>query len=427
VTAPALVPLKPEELNDEQRRMYDAVLASPRAQGATRKLLVREDGSLSGPFDAWLRTPVLGAHLEAVGMAFRTDTVLEAAPREVAVMVVARAWSADFEWWVHGMLARLTGVPQSVIDEIANYRRPVFDDEACAAAHDVAYELVHKRRIDEATIENAKSVLGERALVEVISNVGFYQLVSGILESFHPAPAAADVEVVGPPPAPERAGIDLFDAASTTRAVRRLKPDPIPEETLRRVLEAATWAPSGANQQPWRVIAVRDPKKKQRLAELYQKEWSEYAEMRLASAPKDFLPVAEKMLASGNYLAEHLGEAPVVNVFCFNPEQLYITDGDLDRASVVGGASLYPAVQNMLLACRAEGLGCVLTTLLCKRETEVCELLEIPKPWATHAFVPIGWPVGGGHGPLSRRPVEETVFADRFGEAMFEANESSHS
>jgi hypothetical protein len=64
---------------------------------------------------------------------------------------------------------------------------------------------------------------------------------------------------------------------------------------------------------------------------------------------------------------------------------------------------------------------------LCKCETEVCELLEIPKPWATHAFVPIGWPVGGGHGPLSRRPVEETVFADRFGEAMFEASESSNS
>jgi nitroreductase/alkylhydroperoxidase family enzyme len=420
MSAPVLIPLKPEQLDDDQRKLYDAVLASPRAQGATRRLLVREDGSLTGPFDAWLRSPALGVHLEAAGMAFRTDAVLEAAPREVAVLVVARAWSADFEWWVHGMLARLSEVPQLVIDAIAAYRRPDFENEKCAAAHDVAYELVHRRRVDPETIEHAKSVLGERALVEVVSNVGFYQLVSGVLETFHPAPAQTDAEVVGPPPGPELAGIDLYSAASTTRAVRRLRPDPIPEATLRRIMLAATWAPSGANQQPWRVIAVRDPAKKKRLAELYEVEWSSYVKMRMANIPKELLAVAEKMFESGNYLAEHMGEAPVVNVFCFDPSQLAITDAELDRPSVVGGASLYPAVQNMLLACRAEGLGCVLTTLLCRREAEVRELLEIPAPWATHAFVPIGWPVGGGHGPISRRPVEEAVFEDRFGDALFE-------
>ena len=92
---------------------------------------------------------------------------------------------------------------------------------------------------------------------------------------------------------------------------------------------------------------------------------------------------------------------------------------------MVGGASLYPAVQNLLLACRAEGLGSVLTTLLCSREKEVRELLEIPEPWATCAFVPIGWPSGSGHGPLARRPVEQVAFADRFGEALFAGTEES--
>ena len=101
-------------------------------------------------------------------------------------------------------------------------------------------------------------------------------------------------------------------------------------------------------------------------------------------------------------------------------ERLHVTDLDQGRLSVVGGASLYPAVQNFLLACRAEGLGCVLTTLLCEREKQVRELLEIPEPWATSAFVPIGWPVGGGHGSLSRRPLEQVAFADRFGEPLFE-------
>ncbi len=136
---------------------------------------------------------------------------------------------------------------------------------------------------------------------------------------------------------------------------------------------------------------------------------------------------AERALRSGDYLAEHLGEAPVVNVFCFHPERLHITDADLGRPSVVGGASLYPAVQNLLLACRAEGLGCVLTTLLCSREKEVRELLEIPEPWATCAFVPIGWPVGSGHGPLARRSVEQVAFGDRFGAPLFDTEPKEES
>jgi len=86
---------------------------------------------------------------------------------------------------------------------------------------------------------------------------------------------------------------------------------------------------------------------------------------------------------------------------------------------VVGGASNYAAVQNLLLACRAEGLGCVLTTLLCAREAEIRPLLEIPDPWCTAAFIPIGYPVGTGHGPLSRRPVSELTFADKWGQALF--------
>jgi nitroreductase len=95
-----------------------------------------------------------------------------------------------------------------------------------------------------------------------------------------------------------------------------------------------------------------------------------------------------------------------------------ITDAKLARPSVVGGASVYPAVQNLLLACRAEGLGCVLTTLLCQVEPEVRELLAIPDPWYTAAAVPIGYPLGKGHGPLSRKPVAKMVFGDQWGEAI---------
>lgn len=428
--APGLVPLAPDGLDAEQRRLYDAVLASPRGQGGARRLILREDGTLTGPFDAWLRSPVLGQHLERVGMALRTDTVLPAAAREIAVLVVARAWSADFEWWVHGLVARGVGVPEDAFEAIGHGRRPALEDAACQAAHDVAAELVALRRLAPDTLERARADLGERALVEVVTLVGFYQLVSGILKSFHPPGPSDALPVVGPPAETPRAGIDLYEAASTTRAVRRLRPDAIPEDVLERVLRAATWAPSGGNLQPWHVIAVRDAGRKQGLAELYRSLWSDYATSRralLERLPESMSAPAERALRAGDHLAEHWHEAPVVNVFCFHPERLTVTDAQLRRPSVVGGASLYPAVQNLLLACRAEGLGCVLTTLLCSREKEVRDLLEIPEPWATSAFVPIGWPVGGGHGPLSRRPVRDVAFADRFGEALFTSSQEESS
>lgn len=199
---PRLDPLAPDRLDAAARALYDAVLASPRAEGPGRRILLRDDGTLTGPFDAWLRTPELGRHLERVGMAFRTDTVLAPAAREVAVLVVAKAWRADFEWWVHGLLARRHGVSDAAIDAIGHGTRPAFEESEgaeCAAAHDVAVELVHQRRLDADTLERARATLGERALVEVVTLVGFYQLVSGVLESFQPPAPAADLPVVGPP------------------------------------------------------------------------------------------------------------------------------------------------------------------------------------------------------------------------------------
>ncbi len=212
--------------------------------------------------------------------------------------------------------------------------------------------------------------------------------------------------------------IDLYEAMSTLRAVRRLRPDPIPEQTIYRVIQAASWAPTGGNAQPWRVIVVRDRAKLSRLGELYAAGWHAYATRHmeaLLDAPAAARSAAEKMLGAGNYLADHFTEIPALLVFCFNPRNMAITDARLDRLSVVGGASIYTAVQNALLACRAEGLGCVLTTLLCADEEEVRALLQIPEPWGTAAAIPIGFPVGRGHGPISRRPVEKLAFADSWG------------
>ena len=214
------------------------------------------------------------------------------------------------------------------------------------------------------------------------------------------------------------AEIGLYEAMRTLRAVRRLRPDPVPDDVLRRVLEAATWAPTGGNRQPWRAIVVRDAAAKARLAALYGERWRVYVDFHrslLQGQPEAVTEPQERMLRAGNYLAEHFAESPAIVVFCFNPQLMAITDQKLDRVSVVGGASVYTAVENFLLACRAEGLGCVLTTLLCDCEPEVRELLEIPEPWGTAAAVPIGYPKLRGHGGISRRPVEKMAFADRWG------------
>jgi nitroreductase len=220
----------------------------------------------------------------------------------------------------------------------------------------------------------------------------------------------------------ENAGIDLFEAMSTLRSVRRLRTDPIPDDVLRKVLTAATWAPNGGNRQPWRFVAVRKPETKRALRDLYLPIWTGYENAHkptIAKLPEPERTRMEKTYATARYLGEHLHEAPVIVVVCVHIADLAITDAQLGRPSVVGGGSIYPAVQNLLLACRAFGLGATLTTLLCLEEPKVKQLLAIPDDWATAAHVPIGYPQGRGHGPLTRKPIEKVAFGDRWDSPLF--------
>ena len=212
---------------------------------------------------------------------------------------------------------------------------------------------------------------------------------------------------------------ELYDVMSTLRAVRKLRPDPIPADVLERVLQAACWAPTGGNTQPWRVVVAMDPDVKGRLQEIYEPEWERYSAgfMKMMSRlPEDELEKWKRVAAAGDHLAQHLGRAPAILMFCADPAMMAITDASLDRVSMVGGGSVYPAVQNAMLACVQEGLGCTLTTLHCLREADVKEVLEIPDEWATVAMVPIGYPVGKGHGPITRQPPSVLASRDRFGD-----------
>ncbi len=209
----------------------------------------------------------------------------------------------------------------------------------------------------------------------------------------------------------------LYQLMSTQRAVRRLRPDPIPKDVLERILQATCWAPSGGNQQPWRIILVTDKAKKERLGELYKAQWDPFAggyRKRFADAPPEQQAKEERTIAAGDHMAANFGNIPVIAVVCFNPKMMAVTDAKLDRVSVVGGGSVYPAVQNLMLACRAEGVGCVLTTLLCIVEPEVKDLLAIPDDWYTAAAIPMGYAVGTGYGPIARKPTKDLFFENEW-------------
>jgi nitroreductase len=200
---------------------------------------------------------------------------------------------------------------------------------------------------------------------------------------------------------------DLFGIMRTTRSMRRLKPDPVPDDLICRILEAAVCAPSGGNMQRWRFLVVRDPELKRSVGAFYKRAWDEQVGPRYRAgepAPGTDRGRFLRMLAAAEHLAQHIHEAPVWIVPC-------LEGGASTRTS---GSSIYPAVQNMLLMARALGLGATLTTLHLILEKEVETAFGLPPEAHTYAILPIGYPLGR-FGPVRRRALTEVVYDDRWG------------
>lgn len=223
--------------------------------------------------------------------------------------------------------------------------------------------------------------------------------------------------------------IGLFEAIYTARSIRRLKPDPIPEELITKVLDAAIRAPSGGDAQGWAFVVVRDPDQRRQLGAIYRKA-SDIAEAVYAARgrpPHLTERQFARMMASGMHLWDHMGDAPVLLLPCSHrptlPAREALPPAIADRwqseaayAERIRGASIYPAVQNIILACRGLGLGTVITTNHIRCEDEVKALLGIPEDVATWALMPLGWPIDR-FGPLTRRPLAEVAHADGWGAA----------
>jgi nitroreductase len=223
--------------------------------------------------------------------------------------------------------------------------------------------------------------------------------------------------------------IGLFEAIYSARSIRRLKPDPVPEELITKILDAATRAPSGGNAQSWAFVVVRDPDKRQKLGAIYRKA-SDIAEAVYAARGRPPHLTERQfahMLTAGAHLWEHMGEAPVLLLPCARrpalpprealPSEIAARwEDEVAYADRIRGASIYPAVQNIILACRGLGLGTVITTNHIRCEDEVKVLLGIPGDVSTFALMPIGWPLDP-FGPLTRRPLAEVAHADCWGAA----------
>ena len=208
--------------------------------------------------------------------------------------------------------------------------------------------------------------------------------------------STTDVEALGE-------DLPLLEGIRTTRAIRRLRPDPVPRELVRKVCEAGTFAPSGGNRQPWVFVAVTDAERRRRIADLYRPAFHAYIGPALEAARDPGFPEAKRRNAlAALHLADHLHEAPV---------HLFVAGWT--RRGAEQAQAIFPCIQNVLLACRAVGLGASLTTIHRSHGDEIDRMLGLPEGCPSSALLPIGWPVGR-YGRPPRRSVDTCLHWERY-------------
>jgi nitroreductase len=206
----------------------------------------------------------------------------------------------------------------------------------------------------------------------------------------------------------------LEEAITTQRAVRRLKPDPVDDALVLRLIELALKAPTGSNAQNWEFIVVRDPAVKRKLARRNRQGWRIYGAIgrrRNRGNPKML-----RLLDAVQWQADHFEEIPVLVIACLR--QPHVPFPAMASAAYYG--SIFPSVQNLLLGARSVGLGAALITLPLWSTWSARRILGCPWNVTPCAVIPLGWPIGR-YGPTTRRPVGEVTSLDRYGNRAFQA------
>ena len=207
--------------------------------------------------------------------------------------------------------------------------------------------------------------------------------------------------------------MDVFEALYTTRAMRRVKEDPIPEDVIKSILDSAIRAPSGSNRQDWKFVVVTDKDVREKLSDIYKETWDYYVKSFYNNSEdlgasnlkdKDQIESVKRISNSASWLAENYHKVPLL-VLAFSRND-------------PTGSSIYPAIWNLMLAARGHGIGTCLTTVMSFKTDDVYEVLEIPtdKGWALNATITAGYPLGKW-GVAERKPVEEVTYLNTWGES----------
>ncbi len=204
--------------------------------------------------------------------------------------------------------------------------------------------------------------------------------------------------------------MDFFEVVHTQRSIRKFKPDDVPDEVIWTMLDAAIRAPSGSNTQPWIFVVVKQPAKRQAIAQALRETGRvEDMEERFQQVKSD--PVRRRSLGGAVAMFKDIAKAPVLIIPC-----LYnVSSPTPDIKGLLAGSSIYGAVQNMMLAARDLGVGTVLTTFQQFIEPTLASELGIPKDALAACVIPVGYPDGQRFGPTTRKPVDSVTYWDSWG------------
>ena len=203
--------------------------------------------------------------------------------------------------------------------------------------------------------------------------------------------------------------MDFFEVVHTQRSIRQFKPDPVPDEVIWKILDAAIRAPSGSNTQPWSFLVVCDAARRQRIADAVRERMEDPVRRRAEAEQMD--AVRRRMRLASIAFRENVASAPVLIIPCL----VAPTSPTSDTKSLFAGSSIYGAVQNLMLAARALGVGSVLTTFNIAIEDVLRREFGLPDDALPVAVIPMGYPDGQHFGPTTRKPVESVTFWDGWG------------
>ena len=207
--------------------------------------------------------------------------------------------------------------------------------------------------------------------------------------------------------------MDVFEALYTTRAMRRVKEDSIPDDVIKSIMDSAIRAPSGSNRQDWKFLVVTDKKTREELSDIYRETWDYYVKSFYNDSEdlgasslknKDEIETVKRISNSASWLAENYHKVPLL-VLAFSRND-------------PTGSSIYPAIWNLMLAARGHGVGTCLTTVMNFKTEDVYKVLNVPsdKGWTLNATITAGYPLGKW-GVAARKPVEEVTYLDKWGES----------